>query len=129
MDEIHSKDGRQGKPSSAPPVGRQQHWLNLWSYGRITLKLSDADFYRLTPKQLQSLREEHERREVPLEFMLAQLTAVVVNYSNRAVETPSQPREWMPTMVRRKVTEPKQKRKRSRAVIAAEAAAVLSKFF
>lgn len=68
----------------------------------MELGLSDAEFYALTPRQLNALILRKEIAEQRPEFMLAQLTACVVNFSQARPKRPSQPRDFMPSMAGKK---------------------------
>jgi hypothetical protein len=78
--------------------------MSLWATARYDLHLSDAEFYALTPREFDALVKRHKRRREHDEFMLAQLTAVVMNTGFRSREEPAQTRDYMPSQWRRKNT-------------------------
>ncbi len=56
---------------------------------RYDLKLTDEQFYELTPRQLDALVKRREYDAEKQEYLFARLTACVVNYSIR------HPEEWI----------------------------------
>lgn len=66
------------------------------------MRLSDREFYALTPRQLNALIERKEAKEISGEFLLAQLTAHLVNFSQRAPKTPAKPEDFMPSEWRKR---------------------------
>lgn len=64
--------------------------------------LTTAEFYALTPRQLNALLQAKQNGELPLEFLLAQLTSYVVNFSQHAPKKPTKPAEFMPSEWRKR---------------------------
>lgn len=96
-------------------------WLSLWSYARIELGLSKREFLALNWAQWQALRKrrdaQREAGDAMLEFMLAQLTAMVANTGFKGWPDPRKPEEFMPSRHRKKAAgagKPLTKRQRER---------------
>lgn len=69
----------------------------MWSIARYDLGLSDVEFYSLTPRQFDALVKRRERDVVTTEFLFAQLTAAVVNFSTCRPKETVHPRDFMPS--------------------------------
>jgi hypothetical protein len=97
----------------------------LWSVARYDLRLSSAEFYRLTPRQLDALikRQEHGIRHS--EFMLAQLTACVANFSMSHPKKPVDAKDFMPSEWAKVAEKEPKAKKRSRHAIAGEIRATM----
>ena len=63
----------------------------MWATARYDLNLTDAEFYRLTPRQYYLLVEAHRRRLAHSEMIQAQTTASIINYSFNPPETAVKP--------------------------------------
>jgi hypothetical protein len=63
--------------------------LQLSSFAQVDLGLSKDEFYDLTPREFDALCRRRERLRSEGEYMLAQLTAYVINFSHWR----SQPKE------------------------------------
>lgn len=94
-------------------------WLNLWSHARIDLGLSSEEFFEMTPRQLDALTHRHLRQMEEREFLFAQLTSCVVNFSMVHPEKPSQAKDFMPSEMRKRFhAAPKRERINRKQVIA-----------
>jgi hypothetical protein len=71
--------------------------LSLWATSRYDLRLTDAEFYALTPRQFDALTKRRTREQESQEFMFAQLTAVVMNTGFRSTDKPSKTIDFMPS--------------------------------
>jgi hypothetical protein len=112
-----------------------EHWLRLWSTARIDLGLATEEFYALTGRQLDALMRRHLRQVEDGEFMLAQLTAYVVNFSMCRPKEPVAIKDFMPSQWAKqqqagsnKPQKRKKPKRRSRAVIAHELHGVMAHF-
>jgi len=63
----------------------------------MDLKLPESDFWQLTPRQLGALMERRKYAVEHDEFMLAQLTSCLINYSAAHPEKAVQPKDLMPS--------------------------------
>jgi hypothetical protein len=93
--------GGHAKPSGTQ-LTRDEVWLNLWTYSRVKLGLTDREFYSYTPRQLDMLRKAYERQQHDAEFMLGNLTAAVVNFGYRRPTDAVKAADFMPTEIRKK---------------------------
>lgn len=96
-------------------------WLRLWSYARIEMGLSKAEFLRLNWPQWDALRkrreEQREAADAMLEYMTAQLIAMVGNTGFKGWKEPRKPEEFMPSRLRRRAAaESRPKTKRQQAI-------------
>jgi hypothetical protein len=98
--------------------------MQLWSFARLELGLDTDEFYALTPRWFDALCRRHEQMTEDSEFMIAQLTSCVVNFSMGAPKEPVHPRDLMPSQIRRTVSDPaiSQKHKRRKRIDIAEEA-------
>ena len=69
----------------------------MWSSARYDLRLSDDDFYSLTPRQFDALLKRKKAETVANEFLVAQLTSWVANTGFRTTEKPTKPQDFMPS--------------------------------
>jgi hypothetical protein len=69
----------------------------LWSVARYDLGLSSEEFFSLTPRQLDALIRRHERASKEREFLFAQLTQSVVNFSPVHPKEPAKLQAFMPS--------------------------------
>ena len=100
--------------------------MRLWSVARYDLRLSNEDFYGLTPRQLDALIKRRERETQDREFLFAQLTAYTINFSMARPKAPVKISDLMPSEWA-KARPPKIKRRR-RAVVADELRLVMGHF-
>ncbi len=101
--------------------------MQMWAHAHIELGLTADAFYDLTPRQYDALAKRKERFLEANEFMLAQLTSAVVNFSHRAPKETTKPRDFMLSQFRVKSPAERPKR-RSRKTIADEFRAVIANF-
>jgi hypothetical protein len=94
--------------ASAPESSKAQ-WLRLWSVARYDLRLSDAEFYALIPRQLDALVKRKERETEANEFLFGQLTSYLINFSMARPKRAVSPADFMPSQWGKK---PRQIRKR-----------------
>jgi hypothetical protein len=59
--------------------------------------LSTAEFYELTPRQVDALIRRFERAERKTEFLFGQLASCVVNFSMGHPKNPVQAKDFMPS--------------------------------
>jgi hypothetical protein len=78
--------------------------LRLSSFAQVDLGLSRDEFYGLTPEEFGALCRRHERGTEEREFLFAQLTACVVNFSHWRSQPKEQahPKQFMPSQWERK---------------------------
>jgi hypothetical protein len=62
------------------------------------LGLSDAEFWKITPRQYDALYERHKEHIQRWEYMFAQNTAYTVNFSMGHPKEPISPSDLMPSM-------------------------------
>lgn len=82
---------------SPEPIARERQWLRLWSVARYDLRLSDRQFYALTPRQLDALLKRRERETAEREFLFGQLASCVVNFGFCQPKEPAKPSDFMPS--------------------------------
>jgi hypothetical protein len=101
--------------------------MRLWSIARYDLSLSSEEFYSITPRQLDALIKRRERETQEREFMLAQLTSYLINFSMCRPKKAVSPRDFMPSEWAK--TPPKPKRVRMTKKRRAEVAAKIARLF
>jgi hypothetical protein len=69
----------------------------MWSIAIYDLSLTPEQFFALTPRQFDALAKRHERRMEHDEFMLAQLTSCLVNFSMCRPKESVTPKDFMPS--------------------------------
>jgi hypothetical protein len=69
----------------------------MWSIAVYDLGLTSEDFYSLTPRKYDALVKRWEREREHSEFMLAQLTSSVINFSTCRPKESVKPQELMPS--------------------------------
>lgn len=81
-------------------------WVRMWSYARIELGLGKREFLGLNWPQWKALckrrEEQREAADAMLEFMTAQLIAMVGNTGFKGWEKPRKPEEFMPSRMRKR---------------------------
>jgi hypothetical protein len=122
-----SKMRRRAKPGTDSGLTRDQQWQRLWSLAVYDLRMSTEQFYALTVGQLDSLLRRREREIQEAEFMPAQLTACVVNFSMVHPKESLSAKDFMPSAWRNEVVA-KKPRRRKRQIIAAEIQATMEHF-
>jgi hypothetical protein len=88
---------RRVKGKAAKPLTREQQWLRLWSVARYDLGLSKEEFYQLNPRQLDALIKRKEQEDADKQFLFAQLTSAVINFSMCHPTEPTKPADFMPS--------------------------------
>lgn len=74
--------------------------MSLWSIAIYDLGLSEEQFYSCTLKQIKALIKRKELAVSHGEYMLAQLTSYVINFSGAsAPKNPTTPQQFMPSAV------------------------------
>lgn len=81
----------------------------MWSIAVHDLYLTSETFYSLTPRQYDALVKRLERKREHDEFMLAQLTSSVINFSMCRPRESVKPQDLMPSQ-RGKTPQPKKVR-------------------
>jgi hypothetical protein len=61
-------------------------WEHAWSSARVLLRLSEREFWRLTPRQLRLMLDRLEDQNARLEFACGQIAAAAVNSLGAAKE-------------------------------------------
>jgi hypothetical protein len=92
---------------------------------RFDLYLSSDEFYELTPRQLDALIKRHERSMWNNEFLFAQLTSCVVNFSMSHPKKALEPRDFMPSEWAKNPPAEKKPKRRKRQLIATEIRATM----
>ena len=64
---------------------------------RYDLHLTDDDFWRMTPRQLDALLARHHAATASNEFLFAQLTSWVANTGFKSCEKATNARDFMPS--------------------------------
>lgn len=80
-------------------------WQNLWSHARIDLGLSKREFLTSSPRHLDGFTKRHQQRVECNEFLVAQLTACVVNFSMCRPKESVETKDFMPSEMRRRTQE------------------------
>ena len=71
--------------------------MHLWSEARVTLRLSDEEFYALTPRQFAILRKFHGYEVRHRELLNGLVCSTTANYSMGAPEKPLKAADFMPS--------------------------------
>lgn len=79
----------------------------------MDLGLVEDEFWSLQPRQFAALRRRHERSLEDNEFLFAQLTACVVNFSMARPKQSARAKDFMPSQIRQKAAAPKKKSRRA----------------
>jgi hypothetical protein len=69
---------------------------------RYDLRLSDEEFYALTPRQFDALCKRHRMASEMTEFFFAQVSSTVMNTGFRSTEKPTSPADFMPSQRNKK---------------------------
>jgi hypothetical protein len=77
---------RRPKDNQPERPAKIQTWVEIWATARIRFRLSDEDWLDMTRRQFDALQEARIESQRPLEMMMANLTAHLVNFSYRAPE-------------------------------------------
>jgi len=93
MDSGHAR-GQRPFSDEREPVD----WIVLWSFARFSLRLSEAEFWELTPAQLMALAERHKETQELEDARIGRLCAVMANVFRDAKKRPRafQPSDFMP---------------------------------
>jgi hypothetical protein len=84
--------------------------MAYWSCARYNLKLTDKQFYSLTPRQFDALLKRHREQIEHAELLVGIIASVVVNFSLGAPKTGTEPADYMPSQWRKKVQQPRKER-------------------
>jgi hypothetical protein len=71
--------------------------MGLWATARYDLRLSDEEFWALTPRQFDALVRRHRRHVESQELLFGQLTSWVANTGFRTTAEPTTPTDFMPS--------------------------------
>ncbi len=82
---------------------------------RFHLRLSDSEFFRLTPRQFHLLLARHQEQTEHQEYLSAIIASTVANFSLGAPKKPLKPSDFMPSL-RAKARETKHDRAPRRLV-------------
>lgn len=99
-------------------------WDRCWSTARYHLRLSNREFFRLTPRQLHLLMERHHERATHNELLAGIVAATIANHSFAPPKRALSPGDFMPSEWARKA-ERKRKPKLDRKHIAENVRAFL----
>lgn len=69
---------------------------DLWAIGRIDLRLSDADFGKLTPRLFDALLARKEAQDTRENIRAGVVAAAVVNFSMVHPDKPVSPMDFVP---------------------------------
>lgn len=83
-------------------------WLELWSFGRYSLRLTDNEFWGLTLAQFNSLVARYRIMQESLDYRTALICAVVANVNRDPAKKrdPFQPEDFMSGRKIRKKLQP-----------------------
>lgn len=62
--------------------------FNLWSFGRYALRLTDAEFGALSPRELQALIDRHDEERFREDWRAALICSVLANISRDSSKRP-----------------------------------------
>jgi hypothetical protein len=82
--ESKPRKGKDGQQPGKPP--KIQTWIEIWAIARARYGLTDEDWLNLTRRQFDALQQATIDSQRPIELMMANLTAHLVNFSFRAPE-------------------------------------------
>lgn len=77
----------------------------MWSAARYDLGLSEAEFWKLTGKQLSHLIRRHKGSQDRQQLLVGLLASVTANYSMCRPKEPLVPADFMPNRKERERTE------------------------
>lgn len=80
-------------------MNEQDLWEHLWSVACYDLALSDAQFWRLTPRKLDALLKRKKVAAEETELLFGQLTAAVINFSMCHPKEPIKIADCMPSRI------------------------------
>lgn len=92
---------------------------------RYDLGLTSDEFFDCTPRQLDAMVQRHERAKQETEFLFAQLTSCVVNFSMARPKKALEPKDLMPSEWAKSLPAEKKPKRRKREVIATEIRATM----
>lgn len=75
---------------------------------RHDLKLTDEEFYSLTPRQFDALCKRHRMAQELTEYFFAQVSSTVMNTGFRSTDKPTSPADFMPSQRNKKQTPQRQ---------------------
>jgi len=75
-----------------------QLWLNLWSFGRFNLGLSDEEFWHLTLAQFNALAKRYDEQQERQDYRAALICTVLaeINRDRKKRPRPFKPEDFMP---------------------------------
>lgn len=90
MDRLHAGGEAGGKEAQAPQAQRSlsQILTDTWAQARYDLRLTEEEFWRLTPRLFHLLWERHRERIIHTELLHAWTTAAIINFSGYGPEKP-----------------------------------------
>lgn len=71
--------------------------MRFWALARYDLRLSDAEFCAITPRQLDALLKRRRVETECTELLFGQLTSWIANTGFRTAEKPTTPTDFMPS--------------------------------
>ena len=72
-------------------------WLEIWSFGRYCLELTDAGFWELTMAQLDALAERYRDNQEWLDFRAGLICSVIANCNRTSGSKTFSPEDFMST--------------------------------
>jgi hypothetical protein len=82
----------------------------LWTEAIYDLRLTEEQFWSMTPRQLVWLRDRHKQEREYQELLMAIPTATLANHSFNPPKKPYKPFDFMPSQVRAKAEKEPKKR-------------------
>jgi hypothetical protein len=83
---VKARDRRAEEDDEDKRPPKIQTWPEIWATARIRFGLTDEDWLGMTRRQFDALQQATIESQRPLELMIANLTAHLVNFSYRAPE-------------------------------------------
>jgi hypothetical protein len=102
--------------------------MRLWSVARFDLRLTDAQFFELSPRQFHALTLRRKAEIDHAELLAGIVAACVVNHSMSPPKTPARPIDFMPSGYKRRKSKAKTKRWPSAKRFALETRATFTAF-
>jgi hypothetical protein len=107
-------------------------WLAYWSCARFNLRLTDEEFYSLTPRQFDALLKRHREKIEHTELLAGVIASAIANFSLGGLKEPAKPADFMPSRweTKAKATNPKKDRMtaKKRELVARNVRAMLTTY-
>lgn len=72
-------------------------WMQLWSVARYDLRLTDDEFYAMTPRQLDALLKRNKQAVEHEQLLAGIIASTTANHSLNPPKTPCTPADFMPS--------------------------------